>query len=120
MITIYERLGDDNLKLLVDRFYDLVQQNDVISHLFKTDIKEVKKKQFFFLTQFFGGPPRYAEEYGHPRLRMKHMPHEVTKEGTMAWLECMAHALDSLPIEEEFKDEIFNRFPQAAAHMINR
>ena len=119
MQTIYERLGDDNLKKLVDGFYDKVLADDRINHLFQTDIIEVKSKQFKFLTQFFGGPPRYSEVYGHPKLRMRHLPHKVTMAGAGVWLECMAEAISELPIDEPFKEEIFQRFPHAARHMVN-
>ena len=52
--SIYSELGPENLKTLVNQFYDFVQQDDRISHLFKTDIELVKEKQLMFLTQFFG------------------------------------------------------------------
>ncbi|MEM9547552.1 MAG: globin [Bacteroidota bacterium] len=119
MQTIYERLGDENLWKLVDGFYDKVLADERISHLFQTDIKEVKSKQFKFLTQFFGGPPRYSEVHGHPKLRMRHLPHKVTMFGAGAWLECMAAAISELPIDELFQEEIFQRFPHAARHMVN-
>lgn len=119
MKTIYERLGDENLQKLVDNFYDQVLADTRISHLFQTDIKLVKNKQFMFLSQFLGGPPRYAETYGHPRMRMRHMPHKIDHDAAHAWLECMADAISKLPIEEDFKSEIFQRFPNVAAHMIN-
>jgi len=118
-MTIHHRLGDENLRLLVDEFYSAVYNDNRISHLFANDIDKVKAKQFAFLSQFFGGPPRYAEQHGHPRLRMRHAPHSITKDGAMAWLENMALAISKLPVDEGLKDEIFNRFPQAAAHMVN-
>lgn len=119
METIYERLGDENLKLLVDLFYEKVMKDERINGLFQTDIKEVKSKQFMFLSQFLGGPPRYTEVYGHPKLRMRHLPHKVTMDGASAWLENMANAISELPIDETFQREIFQRFPHAARHMVN-
>lgn len=119
MMTIYERLGDENLQILVDHFYELVFNDDRINHLFKTDKELVKRKQFMFLSQFFGGPARYAEAYGHPRMRARHMPHEINKDAAYAWLENMAAAIAMLQIDESFKDEIFQRFPSVASHMIN-
>lgn len=119
MQTIYERLGDENLNKLVDNFYNKVLADARIKDLFQTDIAEVKSKQYMFLTQFFGGPPRYAEAHGHPKLRMRHLPHKVTVEGASAWLECMAEAISELPIDESFQEEIFMRFPPAARHMVN-
>ncbi len=120
MENIYDRLGDENLQLLINEFYAAVYADDRINHLFKGDIEEIKLKQFSFLTQFLGGPPRYAKTYGHPRMRMRHAPHAIDKSAAIAWLENMAYAIAKLPIEEDFKDEIFNRFPSVASHMINR
>ena len=119
MLTLYDRLGDENLQLLVDEFYASVYADERISGLFKADMEEVKSKQYLFLTQFFGGPPRYSEVHGHPMLRRRHAPHNITKEAAVAWLENMAIAVAKLSVDEDLKDEIFNRFPQAAAHMVN-
>ncbi|MDF1697473.1 MAG: globin [Saprospiraceae bacterium] len=119
MQTIYERLGDENLNLLVDTFYNKVLKDERIKNLFQTDMDLVKSKQYKFLTQFFGGPPRYAEVYGHPKLRMRHLPHQVTMDGAAAWLECMSEAISELPIDKSFQEEIFMRFPHAARHMVN-
>ncbi|CAG0909019.1 unnamed protein product, partial [Cyprideis torosa] len=117
MESIYERLGDENLKKLVDIFYDKVENDETLKGLFQTDMEVVRSKQFMFLTQFFGGPTRYSEVHGHPKLRMRHLPHKVTPEGAAAWLSCMESAISELPIDDSFKREIFIRFPHAARHM---
>lgn len=119
MISIYDRLGDEKLQLLVDNFYNEVLLDSRIAYLFQTDIETVKSKQFMFLSQFFGGPARYAETYGHPRMRMRHISHKIDHDAAHAWLECMAEAISKLPIDESFQKEIFQRFPNVAAHMIN-
>jgi hemoglobin len=116
----YDRLGPENLKLLVDRFYDLVFSNEDIAHLFKTDKEVIKEKQRLFLTQFLGGPALYTEKFGHPRLRARHMPHPISQEHAVAWLSCMSAALKSLPVEESLKDELFKRFVPTAMFMVNR
>lgn len=118
--TFYDRLGEDNLRLLVERFYDLVFEHEQIAHLFKTDKEIIKEKQRLFLTQFLGGPPRYSELYGHPKLRARHLPHPITQEDAVAWLSCMSAAITSLPIDEAFKDELFKRFIQTAMFMVNK
>lgn len=120
MSTPFDRLGPDNLKLLVDRFYDLVFSNEDIAHLFKTDKEVIKEKQRLFLTQFLGGPPLYSERFGHPRLRARHMPHPISQEHAVAWLSCMSAAIGSLPIDEQFKDELFKRFVPTAMFMVNK
>ena len=118
--TIYERLGDNNLSEMINTFYDNVLQNPIISPLFTTDINEVKRKQKMFLTQFFGGPPLYSNEFEHPRMRMRHMPHEITSDAALEWLECMKSAVHSLAISDSLKVEIFQKFPRLAAHMVNK
>lgn len=119
MTSTYERLGDKLLQKMVDKFYDLVVKDDRLNHLFTTDMDLVKRKQFAFLSQFLGGPPRYMEEFGHPMMRARHMPHKITEDAAVAWLECMAFAINDLPIDPEFKKEIYARFPRTAAHMVN-
>src|SRR6478736_5173809 len=117
--TLFERLGEENLRLLVDRFYDLVFDNEQISHLFKTDKSEIKEKQRLFLTQFLGGPALYSERFGHPQLRARHLPHPITEHHAVAWLSCMSAAVTSLPIEEALKEELFKRFIPTAMFMVN-
>jgi hemoglobin len=117
--SIYDRLGKENLSTLIDTFYDKVISDERINHLFTTDINEVKRKQFMFLSQFFGGPPLYVEEFGHPKMRMRHLPHKITESAAVAWLDNMAQSINQLPIGEEFKAEIYQRFPHLAAHMVN-
>lgn len=118
--TLYDKLGADNLRLLVDRFYDLVFEDPQISHLFKTDKNVIKEKQRLFLTQFLGGPPLYSTQYGHPRLRARHLPHAIGSDDAVAWLSCMSASIQSLPIEQKLKDEMMERIIPTAMFMVNR
>lgn len=117
--NLFDELGEENLRLLVDRFYDCVFTNDQIAHLFKTDKEVIKEKQRLFLTQFLGGPPLYSEKFGHPKLRARHLPHPITEEDAAAWLSCMSAAITSLQIDESLKDELFKRFVPTALFMVN-
>jgi len=118
--TIYQKLGAENLEKMVTKFYELVEQDERINHLFKNDFDTIKQKQLMFLTQFLGGPQLYNQEYGHPRMRMRHMPHAITPAAAEAWLENMYQAIQSLPIEKELKEIVFSAFPRLAKHMINQ
>lgn len=118
--SLYERIGGDaTLRVMLDRFYDNVYEHEQIAHLFNSDKEEIKEKQRLFLTQFLGGPQLYSETYGHPRMRARHMPHQITEEDAIAWLSCMADAVNHLTIEQNLKDELFVRFPQTALFMVN-
>jgi hemoglobin len=117
--TLYDRLGSDNIQILVDRFYDLVFQDERISRLFKTDKSVIKEKQRMFLTQFLGGPPLYSDQYGHPQMRARHLPHPIEQDDAVAWLNCMSRAIKSLDVEESLKDELLKRFIPTAMFMVN-
>ncbi len=118
--TLYDHLGDDNLMKLVTHFYDLVQKNLILSPLFKDDFDRIRDKQFCFLSQFLGGPPRYNEKYGHPRMRMRHLPHPIDEKAKEEWLKCMKEAIQTLEISDDLKTALYNCFPAVAQHMVNR
>jgi hemoglobin len=118
--ALYYRLGEKNINLLVQYFYDLVFENEQIAHLFKNDKEEIKGKQRLFLTQFLGGPQAYAAKFGHPQMRARHLQHSINQDDAMAWLHCMSQAIAELPIDETLKDELFARFPATAMFMVNK
>jgi hemoglobin len=118
--TLYENLGAKVLLTLVDEFYLRVYAHPTLSPLFQNDINEVKDKQFCFLTQFLGGPQLYTEKYGHPRMRMRHLPHAIDEAAKIEWLKCMKEAIDALNLEPHLGEALYNCFPAVAQHMVNR
>lgn len=117
--TFYEIVGEANLKKLVQIFYAKVYTHPILKEIFKADIEEVRKKQYMFLTQFLGGPTLYSNEYGHPRMRMRHLPHRITNEAKDAWLACMMDSIEELDLEDNVKMRLFSLFPKIAQHMVN-
>lgn len=119
-LSIYDRIGGDaTIKRIVESFYPRVQADPLLSPLFPEDITHVMEKQRFFLTQFFGGPPLYTEKYGHPRMRMRHLPFPITPNRAQAWLQCMSQALDDARIQGEIREEMWSRLYFTASHMVN-
>lgn len=119
METLFEKIGEGSIEQLVNGFYEYVFRSPKIAPLFKTDREEVKRKQKMFLTQFLGGPNLYSQEFGHPKMRMRHLPHEITQEAKEEWLKCMEMAINDLDISEGLKVELFAVFPKLAEHMVN-
>ncbi|NDI36747.1 globin [Chengkuizengella sediminis] len=118
--SIYEIIGGEStVRKIVDTFYPIVQENPVIGELFPEDIMPVMEKQFLFLTQFFGGPPLYSEQYGHPMMRARHLPFEITRERADAWLSCMKKALSKIELDQQLQTILLERLSGPAYHFIN-
>ena len=117
--TIYEHLGDDKLQELVKIFYDKVYAHKTLKELFHKPIEEERDRMFCFLTQYLGGPARYNEKYGHPRMRRRHMSHRIDDEAKEEWLGCMRQAILALSLDENMSVLLYNCFPSMAERMVN-
>jgi hemoglobin len=119
-MTIYEFVGGEpTFQWLVDEFYARVEADALLRPLFPADLEPGKRWQRLFLMQFFGGPQAYAEERGHPRLRMRHNPFPIDGEARAHWLQHMLDAIDVVGIEEPARAEMREYFVRASEHMIN-
>ena len=72
-----------------------------------------------FLVQRFGGPTRYSQSRGHPRLRMRHAPFAVTPAARDRWLALMGQALDETALPDPATALLAQFFEQVANFMIN-
>lgn len=117
--TPYEIIGADKLYELVQTFYHKVAHHPELKSIFPEDLTETSRKQEQFLTQYLGGPSLYSEEHGHPMLRARHIPHEITPTRAQAWLDCMAIAMEEVQLESELRDSLFYRLSLTAQHMVN-
>ncbi|MFD2045358.1 globin [Ornithinibacillus salinisoli] len=118
--TIFEAIGGfETVERLVTAFYKRVGKHPKLTPIFPDDLTETTRKQSLFLTQFFGGPQLYSEEFGHPMLRRRHLPFEITPSRKDAWLACMDAALDEANIEEPYRTAIFEKLTMTAHHMMN-
>ncbi|UII57028.1 globin [Cytobacillus spongiae] len=117
--TPYELIGEDTLTQLVDTFYLKVGQHPKLAPIFPKELSETARKQKQFLTQYLGGPPIYTSEHGHPMLRARHMPFEITESRAKAWITCMSEAMDEVGLEGPIREDFFSRLVLTAQHMIN-
>jgi len=119
--TIYEEIGADMIEELVNAFYPKVYADpDLIPIFDVVEIDEIMRKQKMFLTQFTGGPALFSEEFGHPRMRYRHLPHEITPTRARAWLKCMKEAFEEVGLwEHPVGPSFFERLNQVAGIMIN-
>jgi len=120
MQTFYERIGENRLHSVIKHFYSSVFSSSKISHLFENDREIIEEKQIKFLTQFLGGPDLYSQAYGHPKMRMRHLPHKIDQEAKEEWLRCMREAIDIVFIDDiELGNSFYKIFPPIAEHMVN-
>ena len=119
-ISVFELVGgqpffDD----LVDAFYERVERDPILRPIYPEDLAPGKRALAMFLAQYWGGPPEYSAEKGHPRLRMRHAPFTIGEEQRDAWLASMLAALDDTDAPEAAKAAMREYFGMAATAMIN-
>ena len=118
--TVYELAGGrEAFFRLVDDFYDRVAADPFLRPLFPADFGEPKERLTLFLIQYFGGPPAYSEQRGHPRLRMRHLPFRIGQRERDAWLGHMLEALEASDIPSEAKRPMRKYFEDGSAFMMN-
>ncbi len=120
MSTLYERVGGQPFfGQLVERFYQGVAQDPVLAHMYPDDLSDPTRHLALFLGQYWGGPPTYSEERGHPRLRMRHVPFVIGLAERDAWL---AHMVGSVRVSDaspEDQAELIDYLEMASRNLIN-
>jgi hemoglobin len=120
----YEMLGGDAaVRRLVDRFYDLMDGTPeyyVIRKLHPADLAGSREKLYLFLSGWLGGPPLYAEKYGHPMLRARHLPFAIGLAERDAWLACMQQAMQDCEIEAGMQMGLMDSLFKTADWMRNK
>ncbi len=84
------------------------------------DLAGAEQRLRDFLIGRFGGPPRYIERRGHPRLRMRHMPFPIDRRARDRWMQLMTKAVEEAGFSEEIGAFLLHFFDQTATFMINR
>src|ERR1700712_5824921 len=96
---VFSAVGEDGFARLVAAFYEQVPGDDILGPMYpKHDMVGAEKRLRDFLIYRFGGPQRYIEERGHPRLRMRHAPFPVSQAARDRWMQLMDKALASVPM----------------------
>mgnify|MGYP001812037631 CR=1 FL=1 len=73
-----------------------------------------------FLLFRFGGVPRYIEERGHPRLRMRHVPFAIGEPERDRWLKLMEEAVRETEVPPAAAGPLMEFFAGVAEFMRNR
>ena len=115
--------GESQVHALVDRFYDLMDLEPGYAALraaHGTELVNAREKLKMFLTGWMGGPQRYTEQFGHPRLRMRHMPFSIGIAERDQWVACMDQAMQESHVDATLRTRLKESFMQTADWMRNR
>ena len=82
-------------------------------------LEEARQKLHWFLCGWLGGPQYYTERFGHPRLRMRHMPFAIGIRERDQWLACMDQAMGDVGVDPELRRRLAASFFQTADWMRN-
>lgn len=120
--SIYEQAGGEpTFRLLVQRFYAGVAHDPLLRAVYPDeDLSGARERLTLFLIQYWGGPPTYSEQRGHPRLRLRHQPFAIRQQERDAWLGHMKAAVESLDLTPEVRQALLEYFEAASTAMINR
>jgi hemoglobin len=118
---VYAAIGDDGFARLVRAFYAQVPGDDVLGPMYPAhELAGAEERLRDFLVGRFGGPSRYIEQRGHPRLRMRHAPFAIDTSARNRWVMLMDRALDETRLPVEVTSLLREFFHATATFMINR
>ena len=110
------------VRRLVDLFYDEMDQNPYFERIRKLhpgDLNHSRDKFYLFLSGWLGGPDLYSPQFGHPRLRMRHMPFSIGIIERDQWLACMDQAMGETGVDPALRERLKTSFFQTADWMRN-
>jgi hemoglobin len=118
---VYGRVGEEAFVRLVRTFYAQVPADDILGPMYPPeDLAAAEARLCDFLIGRFGGPPRYVEQRGHPRLRMRHMPFAIDQRARDRWMQLMENALAQAALPPQVTTLLRDFLGQVATFMINR
>jgi hemoglobin len=114
--------GEARVQALVDRFYDLMDIEPGYAELraaHGSSLDDARQKLFWFLCGWLGGPQYYTERFGHPRLRMRHMPFAIGIRERDQWVACMDQAMGETGVPVDLRARLKESFFGTADWMRN-
>ncbi len=117
---LYEEIGEDGFARLVRAFYAQVPGDDILGAMYPAhDLAGAEQRLRDFLIGRFGGPDRYIQQRGHPRLRQRHAPYVVNQQARDRWVALMNRALDEARLPAGATRILRAFFDEAATFMMN-
>lgn len=121
--TPYYRIGgEEKVWELANRFYDVMENDTYAAELLSIHpqpLDRIRHVFFLYLSLWLGGPDIYQQEFGHPRLRARHLPFTVSPALKEQWMYCMRKAMMTTVSDVALAQKLLQALDQLAEHMIN-
>jgi hemoglobin len=118
---IYSLIGEEGFARLVAAFYRRVPEDDLLGVMYpQSDLENAEKRLRDFLIYRFGGPARYIEQRGHPRLRARHFPFRIDQAARDRWMHLMNNAFAEAALPAEAERQLREFFEHMSTFMINQ
>jgi hemoglobin len=119
-LRVYELIGEDGFARLIRAFYRQVPQDEILGKMYPLDdLAGAEERLRDFLIGRFGGPQRYIERRGHPRLRARHMPFRIDRAARDRWMALMENAFAEAALPVDAEAYLHEFLSQMATFMIN-
>jgi hemoglobin len=118
--NVYGLIGDEGFARLTAAFFRRVPTDPILGPMYERDLAGAEWRLREFLVGRFGGPMRYVEKRGHPRLGMRHARFKIDQAARDRWVSTMLEALDEAKFPPEAHRPLHQFFEQAATFLINR
>ena len=115
--------GEERVQALTERFYDLMDLEPAYAELraaHGSDLAQARQRLFWFLCGWLGGPDHYQSRFGHPRLRMRHMPFAIGIPERDQWVACMDQAMGETGVPQDLRVRLRGSFMGTADWMVNQ
>jgi hemoglobin len=117
---IYAAIGEDGFRRLISAFYKQIPNDEILGPMYPAhDLPGAEERLRDFLIFRFGGPTKYIEERGHPRLRMRHVPFTIDESARNRWIQLMDKAFAEAQLPPEAESLLRQFFEGVATMMIN-
>ena len=118
---VYAAIGEDGFRRLIAAFYKQIPNDEILGPMYPPhDLAGAEERLRDFLIYRFGGPMKYIEERGHPRLRMRHIPFPINEAARNRWIEIMNRALTEAALPADAESILRQFFDGVATMMINQ
>lgn len=119
--NVYSMIGEEGFERLIAAFYKQIPQDEILGPMYTgRKLADAEQRLRDFLVVRFGGPARYLEQRGHPRLRMRHNPFPIDQTARDRWIQLMHNAFQEAQLPADAEELLRSFFASTSTFLINR